>query len=159
MADRHVRNPDAALSGAAKAHYPALQSARGLAAIAVLTCHSLLVFETSGGIHELARITEPLAHVAVVFFFVLSGFVLTLSLASKPLTAWVIAEFSIRRFARIFPALWVACTVAVVFLLLAGGIVPPRGGSDWFESFYQAGQFRLVSIVADRKSTRLNSSP
>src|SRR3546814_2664557 len=77
MADRHVRNPDAALSGAAKAHYPALQSARGLAAIAVLTCHSLLVFETSGGIHALARITEPLAHVAVVFFFVLSGFVLT----------------------------------------------------------------------------------
>src|SRR3546814_1212380 len=64
MADRHVRNPDAALSGAAKAHYPALQSARGLAAIAVLTCHSLLVFETSGGIHALARITEPLAHVA-----------------------------------------------------------------------------------------------
>src|SRR3546814_16858171 len=67
MADRHVRNPDAALSGAAKAHYPALQSARGLAAIAVLTCHSLLVFETSGGIHALARLTEPLAHVAVVF--------------------------------------------------------------------------------------------
>src|SRR3546814_13828583 len=83
------------------------------------------------GIHALARITEPLAHVAVVFFFVLSGFVLTLSLASKPLTAWVIAEFYIRRFARIFPALWVACTVAVVILLLAGGHVTPRGGSDW----------------------------
>src|SRR3546814_3426340 len=29
-----------------------------------------------------------------------------------------------------------------------GGHVTPRGGSDWFESFYQAGQFRLVSIVA-----------
>src|SRR3546814_16867591 len=93
MADRHVRNPDAALSGAAKAHYPALQSARGLAAIAVLACHSLLVFETSGGIHALARLTAPLALVAVVFFFVFRGFVLTLSLASKPPTSWVFALF------------------------------------------------------------------
>src|SRR3546814_6073452 len=132
MADRHVQNPDAALSGAAKAHYPALQSARGLAAIAVLTCHSLLVFETSGGIHALARITEPLAHVAVVFFFVLSGSSLRSPSPPKRLLPGLLGNSIFADSLEFFLHFWLLSPVRVFFFLWVAGMLPLAGGPGIF---------------------------
>lgn len=64
------------------------------------------------------------AQAAVVFFFVLSGYVLTASLAKRALDTPEIISFYIRRIFRIYPAILIAC-LAVVIVMIA---VPSPSG-------------------------------
>jgi peptidoglycan/LPS O-acetylase OafA/YrhL len=115
--------------------YTSLESVRGLAALAVGVFHSLFFLKIggaavvpvtfrSGGSWELiaARIllTPFNGHAAVSLFFVLSGFVLAMSLArdSRPLGSRAFS-FGVRRFLRIYPALFVCVVVTALALWTA----------------------------------------
>ncbi|WP_102127706.1 acyltransferase family protein [Deinococcus planocerae] len=128
--------------------YPALESLRGLAALIVVLHHHLLVFpalypyrvEASGAAGWLTR--SPLhllwaGSEAVVFFFVLSGFVLSLSSwRGEPLD---MEAFVVRRLRRIWVPLMVAVTLAWGCAALLGH-APVPGTSEWFAAIWrQAG--------------------
>ncbi len=57
-------------------------------------------------------------HAAVVLFYVLSGFVLSASISTKPLTKINIKHFLIKRVFRIYPALWASMVVAFSYVIL-----------------------------------------
>lgn len=106
-------------------HDERLQSLRGLAALSVMIGHaSLLLPLTSTSLLQ-GTIFEQ--NSAVVFFYVLSGFVL-----SESLRRGQCAEvFIIRRLARLLPVFW----ASIIFSIGAAKLMqhPPfDGASDWF---------------------------
>ena len=105
-----------------KARFQSLDVLRGLAELTVVFLHYLLIFPTFDNLYG-ARAGEfwilkwtPLkllyaGHEAVIFFFVLSGFVLALpyfGAAARP----ALLGFWAKRLARIYPALWFALGLA-----------------------------------------------
>ena len=118
---------------------PALESLRGIAALAVCYTHSLAVYRLDGSqaiwavpiwqqSPAVAALTAVNAlfnpQVAVLLFFVLSGYVLTLSLERQS-----IASFYSRRALRILPAMW-----AALLLTYALNQIDHSGASvsDWY---------------------------
>jgi peptidoglycan/LPS O-acetylase OafA/YrhL len=91
-----------------------LDALRGLAALAVSFQHVLLLTGAAGAVLALARLTPLNAFFdgarAVLFFFVLSGFVLAV-----PFFHTVISPtgFIAKRAARIYPAYWLALIVSI----------------------------------------------
>src|SRR6187402_933896 len=100
-----------------QARYRQLDSLRGLAAICVFFSHYFLIFKVDEAWATQLKAT-PLGILingssAVLFFFVLSGFVLTLPFANnkKPLK---LVEFYVKRVFRIYPAYIVAILFAII---------------------------------------------
>jgi peptidoglycan/LPS O-acetylase OafA/YrhL len=132
--------------------YRTLDSARGIAAFVVLLHHCFMSL-AGGGEDRAAILREgiyaPLGWLyatplrlavsgpaAVLLFFVLSGFVLTLSVRSSPRPTPV--AFAISRFARIWlPFAFVILCSAALSLLLAGRAV--AGASPWFHAQWGQG--------------------
>lgn len=112
-----------------------LQALRGLAALMVLVAHCASAIALPDGIGPFRFIINSGG--AVVFFFVLSGFVLALSLRSRPATLQNTVSYYVRRGFRIYPAL--------IFATIAGALVcnylvlraDLSFGSDWLHVFYQ----------------------
>jgi len=97
------------------ARYRQLDSLRGIAALFVFFSHFFLIFKIDGSL-ALALKASPLGvfingHSAVMFFFVLSGFVLSLPFISneKPLN---LAEFYIK---RIFRNTWIKIKIYMAY--------------------------------------------
>lgn len=128
-----------------------LDSLRGLAALTVMFHHYLLLFPVvwsmadpmggkPGEVNWLWFFTYTPLHVlwtgheAVIFFFILSGFVLALPFLKSPTPAY--SGYVIKRCFRIYPPYLVAMAIAVAVNLFCyrGGIA---GLSDWFN---QVGQ-------------------
>jgi peptidoglycan/LPS O-acetylase OafA/YrhL len=86
-------------------HVSSLDSLRGLAALSVCGGHYLQ--------HLKLAIYFP-THQAVILFFVLSGYVLSLSLQKNQYTY---KEFIIRRYFRIYPAYYIAIILSTVGIL------------------------------------------
>ena len=110
---------------------PQLDGLRGLAAAVVVLHHAMLSMPggatTDGAVAALGTILL-LGRPAVVLFFVLSGFVLTLHLTTR--TEGLVA-FAARRVARLMPPYWAAIAGAyVLFCLTPGGRA--AGLSPWF---------------------------
>jgi peptidoglycan/LPS O-acetylase OafA/YrhL len=112
---------------------PQLESVRGLAALAVVATHSISVFQIDGSaawwaipfleqtaLQKIAALTAAVLNpsFAVILFFVLSGYVLALSLmrsADTPLSA-LLPRYLARRFFRLIPPMWTAILLcALVF--------------------------------------------
>lgn len=93
-----------------------LQVMRGIAAFIVLMSHSVIFIV--GGFSPGYEAILPFvnAGAAVNFFFVLSGFVLALSLTRSPMTPMRLTSFYIRRGFRIYPALIGVVALAVLIL-------------------------------------------
>ena len=120
--------------------YPGLESLRGLAALIVVIHHHLLVFPAmypyvagKSGLPGLLTFT-PLHLVwagseAVVFFFLLSGFVLTLPTWRGETLDMV--TFVVRRIWRIWVPLVVVVTVAYLCVLAFGHLALPGDVSVW----------------------------
>ena len=115
-----------------------LESIRGIAAFSVALTHGSMVFawvETSND--AVAAIVNTVilafpAGAAVILFFTLSGYVLGLSLERDG----QFLPFIVRRFFRIFPALWVA--ILVTFALqgsFAPGL-PAEAFTEWFRNVF-----------------------
>lgn len=104
---------------------PALDALRGLAALTVVFHHLALV---PPGAPSLALTTWVITgYAAVLLFFVLSGFVLYLSLEQRPQRY---AEFVIKRVARIYLPYAAVLLLAYALLELNGGAAAP-GLSEW----------------------------
>jgi peptidoglycan/LPS O-acetylase OafA/YrhL len=115
-------------------HMPELQSGRGLASLIVAVHHCSFFYTQSETVHGLAEAVFN-AHAAVIFFFVLSGFVLTRALSLKKHSSKSWARFYVSRLFRIYPALWVALGLAIVYhyFIAIGSIYSPKL-SQWFLS-------------------------
>jgi peptidoglycan/LPS O-acetylase OafA/YrhL len=130
---------------ASHGYYYELDSLRGLAALTVLVAHilgTMRVFEAplNGPMPfavYLVRFT-PLGFInagtaAVIFFFVLSGFVLALPFLKREAVLPYL-PFIIKRVCRIYPAYWASLAFAILMNALCyRGPVP--GLSRWFGTF------------------------
>lgn len=95
---------------------------RGVAAMAVVLFHYTTQFTELFGTRALPTVSFPDGHYGVNLFFIISGFVIfmTLEKTSRPM------DFVISRFSRLFPAYWVAIflTFSITHLLgLPGKLV------------------------------------
>lgn len=113
-----------------------LQSFRGLAAIVVLVHHCTFYFSNSYNLKFLSEMFFN-AHGAVVAFYVLSGYVLTLSLMKNELRLKGILSFYLKRCFRIYPLLWLACVIGFLYLLIFKGIPTSDLVSDWWNKNYR----------------------
>lgn len=86
-----------------------LDALRGIAALAVVIYHLTTRYDVLYGFEQAPLFTFPLGHYGVQLFFVVSGFVifLTLNNCKHP------ADFVVSRFARLYPVYWAA--VAITF--------------------------------------------
>lgn len=93
----------------------ALDALRVIAAFIVLAQHFRLVFELRWP--EWLRKGLFDSKAAVMLFFVLSGYVLSLSLGSKAPSFNAYVKFGVRRLLRLYPVYWAALLLAFMVLL------------------------------------------
>src|SRR5262245_45612568 len=115
-------------------HNPRLQSLRGLAALLVLVGHAtvLLAYQID---HPLISIFCRQQSGAVLFFYVLSGYVLGESLRrsfdeTAPATSFV--AFAIKRLFRLLPVYWVAVAVGALTYIVLDRSPPAAGLNGWY---------------------------
>jgi len=131
-----------------------LEALRGVAALAVSVGHSMIwlvigqetalatkaIWEVRGIQATIARAILSVfsGAAAVDIFFVLSGFVLTMSFFGKPLTINRYLMFAGKRVFRILPTLWFALLIVCLYLwTIYPGHAEFLGASDWFTHSYQ----------------------
>lgn len=138
-------------------HLKALQSLRGLAAVTVLIHHCLrLIADADNAWFVSERILN--AHAAVVVFFVLSGYVLTLSLLRGKFSANSILSFCVKRICRIYPALWIGVTFGIFYTLTLSN--PPQAFfSEWANSLNQPSAANLPAIAGSLLAIRTELLP
>lgn len=126
----------------------ALDGLRGVAAIVVVLYHALLIVpefsasivdgvEPLAGTPEWALLRTPLRILvmgpeAVLIFFVLSGFVLTLGFVGRPMSSRFVGSYLIRRVLRLYIPVWGSLIFAFVLALAV-----PRNvdaASSWLAS-------------------------
>ncbi|WP_116790691.1 acyltransferase family protein [Flavobacterium psychrotrophum] len=97
-----------------------LDSARGLAAILVLIFHAILTFSkkdiTLQTAADFFEIYFDLGKIAVIVFFIISGFVIPYSIRGEGMDA--VKNFGISRFFRLYPVYWVSAILG--FILFPG---------------------------------------
>jgi peptidoglycan/LPS O-acetylase OafA/YrhL len=149
-------------------HDPRLQSLRGLAALMVALGHSFTL-PVAG------RIEDPGFHLhasnallagaelifqpntAVIFFYVLSGFVLAESIRSRPAPPALreTAGFVLRRVGRIVPVMWLSLVLA--FGVLA--IIPHHpfaGATSWFNQHLTGTPITARHLLANFLSIKID---
>jgi len=146
-----------------------LQSLRGLAALCVIVGHCLITFP-NGRIEDanfhLSLATLPLAfgqmlfqqNTAVVLFYVLSGYVLALSLRrerTRNLRGYF--GFLIKRAARIYPAMLVS-VIAGFVLTVATSDMHFSATTSWFNSYFQHGT-SAIGFLLNAAGIRTNYNP
>jgi peptidoglycan/LPS O-acetylase OafA/YrhL len=110
----------------------ALQSLRGIAASVVLLRHATLTYTninpSSNGL--MASIFN--SHASVVIFFVLSGFILSVSMRNKAFSARELLAFYSRRAFRMLPLLAVITILSALYAAWAFASVSVSGSTDFF---------------------------
>lgn len=96
-----------------------LDSCRGIAACMVVASHSVQAVDVY---KSLEPIRIGLGHFPVLFFFLLSGFVLGRSLKENTASIQILIKYAIRRIFRLYPALII---VLIIAFLLAQYMVLP----------------------------------
>ncbi|MFV0337015.1 MAG: acyltransferase family protein [Chthoniobacterales bacterium] len=107
-----------------------LDSLRGIAAMSVVFFHTTSCFD---GITIKYLIGPIFGSLPVVIFFVLSGFVLSNSLIRNNLSIKQITGFYIRRFFRIYPAVFFAIIVAAILAHYYIPVTDPSPGLGGLE--------------------------
>jgi len=95
-----------------------LDALRGLAALAVVLFHYTTRYEQLFGHAEPLAVSVPWGHYGVDLFFMLSGFVILMTL-ERTADSW---RFAWGRFSRLYPAYWAAA--ALTFLVVSLGRLP-----------------------------------
>jgi peptidoglycan/LPS O-acetylase OafA/YrhL len=109
-------------------HDERLQSLRGLAALSVMIGHASLLLPAPRLGLVVGTFFEQ--NSAVIFFYVLSGFVLGESLRRGR----EIRVFALRRLARLAPAAWASIVLGIVIAIVLRS-APIDGATGWFQSF------------------------
>lgn len=107
----------------ASARMPELDSLRGLAALAVVIYHYTARYSQIYGQHVPDTWLFELGKYGVHLFFLISGFVILMTTERTP-SVW---RFAVMRFARLFPAYWVAVlltALAIDWIGLPGRQLP-----------------------------------
>jgi len=104
-----------------KSRLQVLDALRGIAALGVVLYHFTSLFSQRYQYVEL-QILFPLPHenvgrYGVELFFIISGFVITMSLSRCD----NVTQFLISRFSRLFPTFWVSMTITSLVILWASG--------------------------------------
>ena len=130
MADsvRRTVTPDAPLGTRRRVHLPGLNTLRFFAALVVVVGHTgdgLWLFGVQKH-NYLARLNPDSAGLAVLFFFVLSGFLITyLLLVEESETGTIsVGAFYVRRILRIWPLYYLIVVLAFFVLPHSGGLLP-----------------------------------
>ena len=129
-----------------RGHVVELQSLRGLASLLVVGGHTTGYYATPSWYDQPRNLAN--GHAAVVLFFILSGYVLTLSLERKALNLETVAEFYWKRLFRIYPALWASSLIGLAYLVFLHYRVPVPDISPWFADRFKAGRMTPLHITA-----------
>ncbi len=127
-------------------HIVELQSIRGIAALVVILGHATGYFTSPPWIERWRGLIN--GHAAVMIFFVLSGYVLTLSLRDRLRGAEDVCAFYVKRMFRIYPAIWFASLLGLAYLLLLHWNVPIGGTSQWFRERFRPDRMSALYIIA-----------
>ena len=123
-------------------HYPQLDALRGMAALMVVINHFVLVGPLWWIPKSPMRVLA-LGHEAVILFFILSGFVLTLQLTSDRRMTY--RDYMIRRICRIYLP-YLAVLVAAFFAITLINIEPVTWAGSWFNDIW-TGSFSGSEIL------------
>jgi peptidoglycan/LPS O-acetylase OafA/YrhL len=125
----------------------ALQGLRGITALTVVIGHSLLIFQAPAWFRKAEVLFNGQA--AVVIFFVLSGFVLTRSLRRYQTEATLdFSAFVIKRFFRLYPALWVATIFGLAYYIVIHNRFTIPNPSEFFLLRYPEHRFTPLHVAA-----------
>lgn len=103
-------------TGASQRYYPLVDIGRFVAAFSVMCFHYFAI--TQKATTGIVRIFLGYGHMGVVFFFMISGFVIFFSV-TQPIKHYIIG-----RFVRIYPLFWFCCTLTYVVTLIAHAALP-----------------------------------
>ena len=122
-------------------HFEELDSLRGLAALVVVLTHYFsyslpdpINYSGKWLLHATPLGILLEAHASVIFFFLLSGFVLSLSFL-KPGAKPAYKSYLIKRVFRLYPA-FIASISAAAFLKFCFNTTPIPGFADWYNHFW-----------------------
>jgi peptidoglycan/LPS O-acetylase OafA/YrhL len=131
-----------------------LTSLRGIAALAVVVQHCLLVLKVAGQddifvaatrldqpwiLHQYVMLTVFNGEAAVILFFVLSGLVLTLSIQrDEPLGQHSIVRYWVRRIFRLYPLLICSVVLSASLLTLVPDVAELPGATTWSDRHLHA---------------------
>src|ERR1700733_8255089 len=108
--------------------YYGIQALRAIAALMVVLVHADQLW-VDRVVHRTESWTNGASGVDI--FFVISGFVMTVSLPGLRKFGHRVRVFFWRRLTRIVPLYWLATTLKVVLLLVAPGLAVHRGINPW----------------------------
>lgn len=97
------------------ARYPGLDGLRGLAALGVVLYHYSVRYDQYLGHHPLPHVWFEEGSAGVLLFFILSGFVISLSLERGRSAA----SFAVSRVARLYPTYWAALLITLTATAIA----------------------------------------
>ena len=93
-----------------------LDALRGIAAICVVVFHFTSKFREDYGYHFTARFDWDFGHYGVELFFVISGFVIFMTLQKVN----SVADFAYKRFSRLFPSYWICIVLTTIAISIFG---------------------------------------
>lgn len=101
----------------AKPRLTELDALRGVAAVLVVTYHFTSGYGGEFGWGPTRPLFNfPVAQAGVAIFFVISGFVISLTLERSN----SVQDFAASRFSRLFPIFWAACALTTALILITG---------------------------------------
>lgn len=109
-----------------------LDALRGVAALLVVLQHG--GEQLSAGFRQLSAHVVQLGQLGVLTFFLVSGFVIPLSLGRSSIRRPSLRRFAVTRAARLYPAYWASLLLTVLTWHLVAGSRPaaaPRGPAQW----------------------------
>jgi peptidoglycan/LPS O-acetylase OafA/YrhL len=123
-----------------------LGAIRGIASIMVMLAHSLILYRNPDWFQAFTYLFNGRG--AVVLFFVLSGFVLTHSLAGRGIEQPNVIKFYIKRLFRLYPAIWAASLISMVYLIFIHWNVASPDASDFFHLRFRTERYNWIFITA-----------
>jgi peptidoglycan/LPS O-acetylase OafA/YrhL len=123
-----------------------LGAIRGIASVMVMLAHSLILYRNPAWFQQFTYLFNGRG--AVVVFFVLSGFVLTHSLAGRGIEQSNVINFYVKRLFRLYPAIWAASCLSMLYLIFVHWHVQSPDASDFFHLRFRTERYNWVFITA-----------
>lgn len=131
-----------------------LESLRGIAALFVAVAHSFVLFPYAPEAYPAQTAWQTAVHIlspgksALIVFFIISGYVLSLSLDRTDFNFRNVLTFYKRRALRIYPAhvVWAFIALGLMAAFYTSGQIP--AASAWVNDMY-SGEMNIVHVIAN----------